>query len=66
VARGEAGGCRLPRLGGAAQDLKALAAGAREHAIECDGPKTEPWGSLTLTVADPDGFKLTLTPPQEG
>lgn len=32
---------------------------------ECDGPKTEPWGSRTLTVVDPDGFKLTFTPPQD-
>ena len=47
-------------------DLDALAARAREHGIECDGPKTEPWGSRTLTVTDPDGFKMTFSPPQEG
>jgi catechol 2,3-dioxygenase-like lactoylglutathione lyase family enzyme len=45
-------------------DLDALAARAREHGIECDGPKTEPWGSRSLTVVDPDGFKLTFSPPQ--
>ena len=44
-----------------AQDLDALAARMREHGVEPDGPKTEPWGSRALTVTDPDGFKLTLT-----
>ncbi len=44
-----------------AQDLDALAARLREHGVEPDGPKTEPWGDRTLTVTDPDGFKLTLT-----
>jgi uncharacterized glyoxalase superfamily protein PhnB len=44
-----------------AQDLDELAARLREHGVEPDGPKTEPWGARTLTVTDPDGFKLTLT-----
>jgi catechol 2,3-dioxygenase-like lactoylglutathione lyase family enzyme len=44
-----------------AQDLDAVAARLREHGVEPDGPKTEPWGSRALTVTDPDGFKVTLT-----
>lgn len=47
-----------------AQDLDSLAARMREHGIEPDGPKTESWGSRTLGVTDPDGFKITFTPPQ--
>lgn len=46
-----------------AQDMDALAERLREHGIEHDGPKTESWGSRTLSVTDPDGFRLTLTPP---
>ncbi len=44
-----------------AQDLDELAARLREQGVEPDGPKTEPWGARTLTVTDPDGFKLTLS-----
>jgi len=44
-----------------AQDLDDLAERLREHGVEPDGPKTEPWGERTLTVTDPDGFKLTLS-----
>lgn len=47
------------------QDLDALAARLREHGAEPDGPKTEPWGTRTLTVEDPDGYKMTFTPPEE-
>lgn len=47
-----------------AQDLDALAGRAREHGLDPDGPKTEPWGSRTLTVTDPDGFTMTFTPPR--
>lgn len=47
-----------------AQDLAAIAARLRGRGIEHEGPKEEPWGSRSLTVADPDGFKLTLTKPQ--
>jgi catechol 2,3-dioxygenase-like lactoylglutathione lyase family enzyme len=43
-----------------ARDLDALARRLRGHGIEVDGPKTEPWGTRTVTVVDPDGFKLTL------
>ena len=49
-----------------AQDLDALAERLREHGVEHEGPKDEPWGARTLTVTDPDGYKLTLTPPQAG
>jgi len=44
-----------------AQDLDAIAARLREHGVEPDGPKTEPWGQRALTATDPDGFKITLT-----
>jgi catechol 2,3-dioxygenase-like lactoylglutathione lyase family enzyme len=44
-----------------AQDLDALAARLREHGVEPDGPKVEPWGNRALTVEDPDGFKLTVS-----
>lgn len=49
-----------------AQDLDALAERMRDHGVAPDGPKEEPWGVRTLTVTDPDGYKLTLTPPQGG
>lgn len=48
-----------------AQDLDALAQRLGEHRIEHEGPKTEDWGSRTLTVVDPDGFKITFTPPEK-
>lgn len=44
-----------------AHDLDALAARLRGHGVEPDGPKEDPWGSRSLTVTDPDGFKLTLS-----
>lgn len=44
-----------------AQDLDEIARRLREHGVEPDGPKTEPWGTGSLTVTDPDGFKLTLS-----
>ena len=43
-----------------AQDLEMLAERVRGRGIEVDGPKTEPWGARTVTVVDPDGFKVTL------
>jgi len=49
-----------------AQDLDTLAERLRHHGIDPDGPKEEPWGARTLTVTDPDGYKLTFTPPQGG
>ncbi len=42
------------------QSLDLLAALAREHGIEPDGPKTAPWGDRVLEFHDPDGFKLTI------
>jgi uncharacterized glyoxalase superfamily protein PhnB len=44
-----------------AQDLDVLADRLREHGVEPDGPKEQPWGDRALTVTDPDGFKLTLS-----
>jgi uncharacterized glyoxalase superfamily protein PhnB len=44
-----------------AQDLDAIARRLREHGVEPDGPKDDPWGTRSLTVTDPDGFKLTLS-----
>lgn len=55
-------GCRI--WAETAQDLDALAARMREHGIEPEGPKTEPWGARTLAVTDPDGFHITFTPPE--
>lgn len=43
-----------------AQDLDALAARLREHGVEPDGPKEQPWGGRALSVGDPDGFQLTV------
>ncbi len=43
-----------------AQDLDLLAERIRQHGFEADGPKTESWGVRTLSVTDPDGFKLTF------
>ncbi len=59
--RGRTKGIGFRIFADTAQDLDALAARCREHGVEPDGPKTEPWGDRTLTVTDPDGFKLTLT-----
>ena len=44
-----------------AQDLDAIAQRLRQHGVKPDGPKEQPWGGRALTVADPDGFKLTLS-----
>ena len=42
------------------QDLDEIAARLRERGVAMDGPKDEPWGGRSLTVTDPDGFKLTI------
>lgn len=47
-----------------AQDLDELAERMRQHGLEADGPKTEEWGARTLSVVDPDGYRLTFNPPQ--
>lgn len=44
-----------------AQDLDAIAQRLRQHGVEPDGPKEQPWGGRALSVTDPDGFKLTLS-----
>lgn len=44
-----------------AQDLDTLADRLRRNGVEPDGPKQDPWGTRSLTVTDPDGFKLTLS-----
>jgi catechol 2,3-dioxygenase-like lactoylglutathione lyase family enzyme len=44
-----------------AQDLDAIAQRLRQHGVEPDGPKEQPWGDRALSVTDPDGFKLTLS-----
>lgn len=43
------------------QDLDVIAQRLRQHGVEPDGPKDDPWGTRSLTVTDPDGFKLTLS-----
>lgn len=45
------------------QDLEAIAARLREHGHEADGPN-EQWGMTVLSTTDPDGYKLSLTPPK--
>lgn len=44
-----------------AQELDALAERLREHGIAHEGLKEESWGDRSLTVVDPDGFKLSFT-----
>ena len=43
------------------QDLGALAERIRAHGFTAQGPTKESWGATTVTVTDPDGFKLTFT-----
>ncbi len=43
-----------------AQDLGQLAERIRAHGFAADGPKKEAWGATTVTVTDPDGFKITF------
>ncbi|HEX2163350.1 MAG TPA: VOC family protein [Thermoanaerobaculia bacterium] len=63
--RGRAKGMGFRLWAETAQDLDAVARRLAEHGVEADGPKEEPWGGRTLTVVDPDGFKLTLSPAGE-
>lgn len=49
--------------GETAQDLEAIATRLRDHGHEADGPK-EQWGTTVLSTTDPDGYKLSLTPPR--
>ena len=41
------------------QDLDALASRIRTAGFEADGPK-EQWGTVGVTVTDPDGYRLTI------
>jgi len=44
-----------------AQDVDALAVRIKAAGgTLADGPTTQPWGSRSLSVNDPDGFKLTI------
>jgi catechol 2,3-dioxygenase-like lactoylglutathione lyase family enzyme len=43
-----------------AQDLDAIAGRIRSGGGSFEGPKTESWGGRSLSVVDPDGFRLTL------
>lgn len=63
--RGRAKGIGFRLWAETAQDLDALARRLADHGVEADGPKDEPWGGRTLTVVDPDGYKLTLSPAAE-
>lgn len=49
-----------------AQDLETLARHARAAGISPEGPVKLPWGPLAITATDPDGFKVTITNPEEG
>jgi len=42
------------------QSLDLIAALAREHHIEPEGPKVASWGDRILEFRDPDGYKLTF------
>jgi catechol-2,3-dioxygenase len=41
------------------QDLETLAGRCRSHGVEVEGP-VEQWGTRAISMADPDGFKLTI------
>jgi catechol 2,3-dioxygenase-like lactoylglutathione lyase family enzyme len=45
---------------GTTQDLDALARRIRDKGGEAEGPKAESWGTQTVSVADPDGFRITF------
>jgi catechol 2,3-dioxygenase-like lactoylglutathione lyase family enzyme len=43
------------------QDVDALAARIKKAGgVLADGPSDEPWGGRSLSVADPDGYKITI------
>ena len=44
-----------------AQDRDALAARVRAAGGAADGPASEPWGELTVSVDDPDGYHFSFT-----
>lgn len=43
------------------QDLETLASRVRDFGGAAVGPKTEPWGELTVSVEDPDGYQFTFS-----
>jgi uncharacterized glyoxalase superfamily protein PhnB len=46
------------------QDIEALANQAIQSGIRLEqGPAPLPWGPMGFTVADPDGFRLTISKP---
>ena len=47
------------------QNLGELAVRIRANGYAADGPTKEPWGATTVTVTDPDGFKLTFHDPMD-
>lgn len=47
------------------QDLEELAGRLRANDIGHEGPETTSWGARTLTVTDPDGFKITFNNPED-
>ena len=42
-------------------ELEALAAKARGHGADVDGPADTPWNTLDLTVVSPQGLRLVFT-----
>jgi catechol 2,3-dioxygenase-like lactoylglutathione lyase family enzyme len=44
-----------------AQDLEVLAARIRTAGGDTDGPSAEPWGELTVSVDDPDGYHFSFS-----
>ena len=56
-------GCRLYCV--SAQSVEALAAGIKARGgILLHEPQTEPWGERDFAIADPDGFKITISQAQ--
>lgn len=46
------------------QNIEELAAQAKSAGIKLnDGPGPNPWGQISFTVTDPDGFKMTISNP---
>ena len=45
--------------------IKGIPQAIRKEEPKKEGPKKEPWGATTVTVTDPDGFKLTFHDPMD-
>jgi uncharacterized glyoxalase superfamily protein PhnB len=45
------------------QDVDRLAERIKARGGTLEGPRDQPWGGRELAVADPDGFKITITHP---